>query len=67
MLVPLMRVPTGRVGLPHFDELMPNRPAFVVKHLARDHNALTQWLSDVLDRQVAFFRLDLVVPENRRA
>src|SRR5688572_28547809 len=67
MLVLIMRVPTGRVGLPHFDELMRNRPAFAVEHLTGDYKALTQRFPDVLDREVAFFRLDLVTHENRRA
>src|ERR1700722_7342824 len=54
MIVMPMEIPASCVGLPDFDESVPQGAATVVRYLAGDHDALAARLGGVLRGEIVF-------------
>jgi hypothetical protein len=57
VLVNLVKITTGGISLPDFDECMRHGAAVFVQHTATDDNALAQRFAMVLTREVARFHI----------
>src|SRR4249920_2017624 len=63
--VTLVRVATGRVGLPDLDERRGHRPAALVQHTPLHDDSLTERFASVLPREVVVEGADRAMSKNR--
>ncbi len=66
VLIALVDVTSGGVGLPDLHELAGNRATVAIKYTACNDDALTLRLAVVLDGQVGFQRVHVLVAESGR-
>ena len=52
MLIPLVQITSCGIGLPDFDQRFANRTTIFIQHLPADNNALAEWLTLALSRQI---------------
>jgi hypothetical protein len=64
VLIASMGVPSGGVGLPHFDERVPHRPAVAVENPPGDDDAFAQRFTGMLTSEIVVQGADLVLAED---
>src|ERR1700691_2831887 len=65
MTILLMPITSRGIGLPNFHQRVWKRMALVIKHSARNDDALSERFAGVLTSKIRIRRRDLIVPINR--